>query len=162
MSGNIRYGIMTYEDTYEGTNIGDYIQSLAARQYFPEVNVYVNREKLDEYRNAPTLLIMNGWFTHHPEHWIPSEDIVPKFVAFHINESRQREILTPEGIAYLKRYEPIGCRDKYTVGILKENGVSAYYSGCLTLTLDKKYKAADSERTNEIFIVDPIFNVPEM
>lgn len=31
---DMKYGVMTYEDTSMGTNIGDYIQSIAARQYY--------------------------------------------------------------------------------------------------------------------------------
>ena len=156
-----KYAIMTYEDTDEGTNIGDYIQSLAARQYLPSVDCFINREKLDEIVGSPTKLIMNGWFTHHPEHWIPSESIIPHFVAFHINHSKQADILTSKGIKYLKEHSPIGCRDKYTTNLLKQKGIDAYYSGCLTLTLDKNYKVDNSERNDEIYIVDPIFNIPD-
>ena len=35
MIDQVKYAIMTYEDTDEGTNIGDYIQSLAAPPNFP-------------------------------------------------------------------------------------------------------------------------------
>lgn len=156
----MNFGVLVYSDTLDGTNIGDYIQSLAATQYLPRVNSFINRENLDEFVGETTKLIMNGWFTHNPKHWIPSSSILPLFVAFHINASHKDGILTPQGIEYLKKHSPIGCRDYYTTRLLQENGIDAYFSGCLTLTLDKCYKVSDDERTDEIFIVDPVFNLP--
>ena len=104
---------------------------------------------------------MNGWFTHTPAHWIPSKSIRPHFVAFHINHSVKNQVLSPEGEEYLKAHAPIGCRDMFTTELLQRHGIPAFYSGCLTLTLDLNYKIPDSERGEDIFIVDPIFNVPD-
>ncbi len=73
----MKYSIMTYLDTVEGTNIGDYIQSLAAAQYLPQIDYYICREKLDLFDQDYTKLIMNGWFTHDESHWIPSKKILP-------------------------------------------------------------------------------------
>lgn len=154
----MKYGLMIYEDTYRGTNIGDYIQSIAARQFFPHVNYYINRERLNETPETGFKLIMNGWFTHHPENWPPSDKIDPLFVAFHINASHAEKMLSEETLRYLKHYEPIGCRDEYTVSLLESKGIKAYFSGCLTLTLDK-YRVNDTERTDKIYIVDPLFNL---
>ncbi len=39
------------------------------------------------------------------------------------------------GYEYLKKYEPIGCRDYYTQARLEERGIENYFSGCVTLTL---------------------------
>ena len=36
----------------------------------------------------------------------------------------------------LKKYEPIGCRDLKTTDKLKNKGIDAYFSGCLTTTID--------------------------
>lgn len=154
----MKYGVMTYEDTSMGTNIGDYIQSIAARQYLPRVDSYVNREYLDKVSDGPIKLIMNGWFTHHPENWPPSDDIIPLFVAFHINATHAAKMLTSSTWKYLKMHEPVGCRDQYTFDVLSRGGVNAYLSGCLTLTLDS-YKIPDNERNDKIYIVDPIFNL---
>lgn len=154
----MKYGLMVYEDTYRGTNIGDYIQSIAARQYLPTVDYLINREKLNSV-NDSVKLIMNGWFTHCPQNWPPSKTIQPLFVAFHVNSSHAEKLLTDENINYLKKYQPIGCRDQYTVELLQEKGIEAYFSGCLTLTLDK-YKVIDpSEKNDNIYIVDPLFNL---
>ncbi|MDY8136297.1 polysaccharide pyruvyl transferase family protein [Aquimarina sp. 2201CG5-10] len=155
----MKYGLLTYQEGKEKYNVGDYVQSLAARQFLPQVDQFMNREKLGEYKGDPIQLIMNGWFTHNIHHWVPSEEIDPLMVSFHMNSTAAPFMLSEKGIAYLKKHGPIGCRDKYTVKILKEKGIEAYFTGCLTLTLDN-YKVDDSERGDDIYIVDPFYNYP--
>ena len=41
----------------------------------------------------------------------------------------------------------------YTVRGLKKYGIDAYFSSCLTTTLDIDYSVNDLERTNEIFLL---------
>ncbi|AIM61445.1 hypothetical protein IX49_13280 [Cellulophaga lytica] len=155
----MKYGILTYQEGKEKYNVGDYVQSLAARQYLPKVDEFMNREKLADYKGDDIQLIMNGWFTHNHSNWVPSEPINPLFVSFHVNSTAAPFMLSEKGISYLKKHEPIGCRDKFTVKILQEKGIDAYFSGCLTLTLDN-YKVDDSERGDDIYIVDPFYNYP--
>lgn len=134
------------------------MQSLAARQYLPRVDVLLNREQLARYDGPPLKLIMNGWFTHDPDNWVPAPTIIPHFVSFHINSSAAGRMLSPHGIDYLRRHSPIGCRDHHTVGLLREKGVEAYFSGCLTLTLSGN--AVPTPRRAEEILVDPFFNLP--
>src|SRR5690606_7942285 len=68
-------------------------------------------------------------------------------------------MLSEKGIEYLKKHEPIGCRDQFTADTLNEKGIKAYFTGCLTLTLDS-YKVKDSERNDKIYIVDPLYSYP--
>ena len=153
--------IFTYEG-YSSTNIGDYIQSLAAKQFVSENDdiLYFHRDELSSYNGECAKVIMNGWFTHKPENWPPSDNINPLFVAFHINSSAYNQLLSNDSIAYLKKHEPIGCRDEVTTRVLREHGVDAYFSSCLTTTLGYKYKAVDAKR-EKIYIVDPVHYVPE-
>ena len=78
-----------------------------------------------------------GWFGKYPLE-IPMTfplpaNIHPIFFSFHLNDVR---ILTPGLQGYLKRYEPIGCRDRNTMDWLASVGVKAFFSGCATTTLD--------------------------
>lgn len=78
-----------------------------------------------------------GWFGNLPN-GIPMtfplpENTRPIFFSFHLNNI---DMLTPELCEYLKRYEPIGCRDKNTRDWLASAGVKAFLSGCVTTTLD--------------------------
>lgn len=153
------YGLLKYEENKRFFNVGDNIQSLAAKQYLPKVDVYLNREKLADYHGERTKLIMNGWFTHNIHNWVPSDSIDPLFVSFHINNTAAPFMLSEKGIAYLKKHEPIGCRDQFSADTLKAKGIDAYFSGCLTLTLDT-YKVDDSLRGDDIYIVDPLYSYP--
>lgn len=153
------YGLLTYVENKKNFNVGDNVQSLAAKQYLPQVNQYLNRETLADYKGEKLKLIMNGWFTHNIHNWVPSEDIIPLFVSFHINNTAAPAMLSEKGIAYLKKHEPIGCRDQFSVDTLKAKGIDAYFTGCLTLTLDN-YKVDDAERNDEVYIVDPLYSYP--
>lgn len=155
----MKHGLLTYDENVNFFNVGDNIQSLAAKQFLPNVDAYLNREKLGEYNGDPIKLIMNGWFTHNIHNWVPSADIDPIFVSFHMNNTAAPYMLSEKGIAYLKKHEPIGCRDKFTAQTLQKKGIDAYFTGCLTLTLDS-YKVEDSERTDNIYIVDPLYSYP--
>ena len=143
----MRYGLMEYATN----NIGDDIQSIAARQYLPRVDCRIQRDYLNLYRGPKTKLILNGWFSHKPENWPPSPDIDPLFVSFHISDGAIEEYTSESSIKYLNQHEPIGCRDKRSTELLKEMGVDAYFSGCLTLTLEK---SRNKTRNTGILAVD--------
>lgn len=141
-----------------GVNIGDFVQALASSQYYPCIDGFLERDDdLKSYNGAKCAVIMNGWYMHNPSNWPPSNNIIPLFVAFHLNSTVKKELTSSESIAYLKQHEPIGCRDLLTLNILKENNVDAYFSGCMTLTLGKKYKSIEKEDVT--YIVDPQINV---
>ena len=47
-------------------------------------------------------------------------------------------LLTPDAIDYLRRYGPVGCRDWTTVYLLLSCDVPAFFSGCVTTTIDTR------------------------
>lgn len=154
----MKFGLLTYEEKQTGQfNIGDYIQSLAAKQYLPRVDSMIQRDYLNTLKlTEKTSAIMNGWYTHHPENWPPVELLNPFFISFHLNSSYADKILSqPDNVDYLKKHSPIGCRDVGTVEYLHKYGIDAYYSSCLTTTLDIKYKSV--EKNNDILIVDLLY-----
>jgi len=136
-------------------NIGDYIQALASAQFLPHVDGFIQREELKEYSSEECKVIMNGWYMHHPEQWPPSNKIQPLFVAIHFNVLAQAMLLSNDSIAYLKAHSPIGCRDIYTRDLLNKEGIDAYFSGCMTLTLGYKYHSEKKE--DKCYFVDPYF-----
>lgn len=139
--------------TEKAINIGDYIQALASSQFMGKDNVFIEREKIDEYDGEDVMMIMNGWFMHHPEHWPPSPRINPLFVALHLNNLADGVLLGEDSINYFKQHEPIGCRDNKTVDKLRSHGVKAFFSGCMTLTLGYKYHS--DEKSGKVFFTDP-------
>jgi hypothetical protein len=127
---------------YSTMNLGDEIQSIAARQFLPSVDYYVDRDRLNSYRfNDRPKIILNGWYTHRPESWPPEEQKYdPLIISFHISNehgSSVEALTSPRALEYYKRHEPIGCRDFFTRDLLRSKGVDAYFSGCLTLTLQR-------------------------
>ena len=50
--------------------------------------------------------------------------------------SDHQESLEGESLDYLRRHAPVGCRDWSTVHLLLDHGVPAFFSGCLTTTVD--------------------------
>ncbi|MBN2131856.1 MAG: polysaccharide pyruvyl transferase family protein [Sedimentisphaerales bacterium] len=150
------YGVMTY-GFQDRINVGDYIQSIAARQFLPRVDRYICREELHTYAGPPTKVIMNGHFMRYPVHWPPSPNIVPLFTSFHINIRRADGMLTDKGVGYLKEHEPIGCRDLSTLQLLQDKGIESYFSSCLTLTLGHSFRHQSDE---DVFFVDVLFRYP--
>jgi hypothetical protein len=143
-----KFGLLKYSTN----NLGDEIQSIAARQFLPKVDMYLDRDSLNKIKSKePIKVILNGWFLQKPENWPPSPVIKPLFISFHITQNAIEKLTSPMSIEYFKKHEPIGCRDYYTLKILKDKGVNAYFSGCLTLTLKKPQV---EKHINKILIVD--------
>ena len=164
MNTDIKYGLLIARTV----NLGDDIQTLAARQFLPRVDVFLDRDNLQDVPDPPQgaiKAIMNGWFTLHPENWPPSRSLFPLFVSFHITPKIANKLLVSKNIEYLKNYEPIGTRDVYTKNLLEEYGIDAYFTGCLTLTLDYKYGKLARKNANEsrkILIIDLVEEAMEV
>lgn len=138
-------------------NIGDYIQGLASMQFLTSKPKVIQRELLKDYNGGEVRMFMNGWYMHNTNQWPPSSEIDPCFVAFHMNVLTCNGMLTHEGINYLKIHEPIGCRDSHTVEVLKNHGINAYFSGCMTLTLGETYKS--EKNSGKVYFVDPALSI---
>ncbi|MFO7825474.1 MAG: polysaccharide pyruvyl transferase family protein [Cyclobacterium sp.] len=155
----IRYAGFDYRGL---NNLGDQVQSIAAERFLPEINMRLNRDTLaSAHCNPNHLLIMNGWYSHQPEHCLPiSNSILPVFWGFHISDWNDswRHFLSEENLAFFKKHEPIGCRDSYTAEKLKAAGIEAFYSRCLTLTLPERKKKPED---GAIMIVDVPFLLPD-
>ena len=148
----MKYGLLVH-----GTsgNIGDAVQSLAALRFLPRVDRLVERERLGAIASAgPIKVIMNGWWMKCPEHWPPPPNVIPLFVSFHVTTGPARAaMVTDESLAYLRRHEPIGCRDLDTTSFLRAAGIDAYFSGCLTMTLPPRPRLRKDG--GEVLFVDP-------
>ena len=146
----MKFGLLAHSPT---VNLGDHVQSLAARQFLPRVDCVVERERLHEAAAAgPLKVIMNGWWMHQSEHWPPPPNIIPLFVSFHVTTGAARAaMLEEQSLAYLRKHEPIGCRDTSTKNVLQAAGIDAYYSGCLTMTFPRRPR----RHSGEVLFVEP-------
>lgn len=187
-------GILKYTNpdvTKASSNIGDYVQSLAALQYYrkyiesrlnikypsfdlflnavcdntvPNVEfVFLERDNMgklsDHYGYDNIITLMNGWWLH-PQHnklifEIP-ENVTPLFISFHLHEKRVLEV---PYVDVLRKYQPIGCRDKATLDMLQAHNIDAYFSGCLTVGIDF-YKWDSNRSGGKTVYVDVKHNDP--
>ncbi len=142
-----KYGVIFYPQT---DNLGDHIQTYAAACRLPHVDYVIDRENMDLFESndhEPVSVLMNGWYMHNKANFIPSRDINPLCLSMHFSKYDYFEIgydfLDGEGGKWLKRHEPIGCRDEASVTACEERGIKAYFSGCMTLTLPTPPKTED-------------------
>lgn len=90
----MKYANFIYEYNHFGRykpttcNLGDYIQSLAARQYFPNVDFFVDRDGLSGFRNEfKCKLIANGWYYLFDGCHQWSDCLEPLLTSVHINNT---------------------------------------------------------------------------
>lgn len=151
----MKYGVVVYKNT---DNIGDDIQSYAAKCFLPSVDYVIDREGLDTFQSEQSetvKAIMNGWYMYSKFNWPPVSCIDPLWVAMHISKNDYFGIgdrfLDEIGGAYLRHYGPIGARDETTMQMLESKNIPCYQSGCLTLTLPQ---IGEIKKTEEVLLVD--------
>lgn len=121
--------------TYTTDNVGDDIQSVAARQHLPSVDAIIDRERLRTYSGPPLSMLLNGWFCHDVANsWPPANQIRGLPISMHITEAAHRDIFSSD---WLRNNPPIGARDVATLQRLRNAEIDSYFSGCLTLTFPR-------------------------
>lgn len=144
----MKIGALSFQSINPLFNLGDAIQTLAVSQHLPSIDVLVDRETISSYDGEECAVVMNGWFSHNPENWPPSNKIIPIFFGFHV--SAEAVSFYKNHVNYFKRFQPIGCRDISTVNLMKSWGVDAFLSHCCTLTFPKR--AAPPKSGSFIFV----------
>ena len=152
----MRFGVVSHAKNHRESNLGDDIQAIAARQFLPKVDLYLERESLDSHQEE-VFAILNGWYMHSPDHFPPNLAVKPKITSIHISPFVAERMLNQITIEYFRSHEPIGCRDLYTMDLLNEHGVNAYFSSCLTLTLNRDDFATSEKGSGDILLVDPFY-----
>ncbi|MEA4957106.1 hypothetical protein SDC9_17023 [bioreactor metagenome] len=130
-------------------NLGDQIQSIAANKFIPHIDHFIDRAELSNFcSDEKVKTILNAWYFHYESTWPPSNSIDPLITSIHINLNDEKVInsfTSDESIEYMKKNGPIGARDISTLNFLNENKIPSYFSGCLTLTLDKNPKVKNQD-----------------
>lgn len=146
--GKQKIGLVVFKNT---TNIGDDIQSYAIKRLLPQVDYYIEREKLNEFipnEDEMVNVVISGWYNHNVFSFLPSPFINPLFISLHLTNELSDDVpsyFTTYFIEYLKKYEPIGLRDSLVKDQLQKLNVDCYYSGCATLTLSKYEKVLKND-----------------
>lgn len=138
----MKFGLMSYDYT---TNLGNEIQSIAARRFLPQIDYFIEHEKLNLFHSDDKVkMIMNGWYLDCLKSWSPSDSIDPLLISMHFNTSfndTKKVIASSESKDFFSSFGPVGCRDYSTLNLLNDLEIDAYFTGCLTLTLENKYSA---------------------
>ncbi|WP_278651439.1 polysaccharide pyruvyl transferase family protein [Sutterella wadsworthensis] len=156
----MKYANFIYEYNHFGRykpttcNLGDYIQSLAARQYFTNVDFFVDRDGLSDFRKEfKCKLIANGWYYLFDGCHQWSDCLEPLLTSVHINNTDNpnefHNVLAKLKVASKK--SPIGCRDFATQRFLQSNDIACFFSSCLTTTLQRKDYSDGGNRSGVIF-----------
>ncbi len=153
--GRIVYGYNSNQSTKnQYANIGDFIQTFAIDEVYKRLNIPQNeivnipRQGFNKYNETEAIVPMQGWFGYIKGMDIfPIPNLIkPVFVGFNCVDKR-----TYHGIDNVKKFTPIGCRDEKTWQILRDAGINAYISGCLTTLLPCRQKLPEKEK---VFLVD--------
>lgn len=136
----MKYGILEYKNP-NITNIGDGMQILSTLNLYRHMGIEqgeiltIDFFDLQTYDGEEVILpISLPFYGYNRNNRITcfSPKIKPIFLSMSLFSMNLEE----DEIAYLKQFEPIGCRDEYTAEGLRKKGVLAYLNGCMTLTLD--------------------------
>lgn len=141
----VEYSGKPFEDW---ANLGDDIQTLAAKRLLPRVDGCIPKDQLSTTKECG-LISLNGFFLGGAG-WPPAPSLIPFFYSFHLSSESQAEVCSEESLAYFRRYAPIGCRDQGTFNILQSHGVGAYYSKCISLTFPKRQRVPEN---GKVFLV---------
>ncbi|HZX15306.1 MAG TPA: polysaccharide pyruvyl transferase family protein [Pseudomonas sp.] len=159
----MKYGLITNVMTFghltagSRSNLGDDIQTHAVEHLYacmgiaPEQIVRLNRYEFRNYdgRYGYILMPMCGYFTlGNAQSPLPmSPYIIPVYFSFGLSS----DVDDPADLEHFRRHEPIGTRDERVMHMFRERGISAFVSGCLTITFPRReYAPVDGK----VFLVD--------
>ena len=129
-------------------NVGDEIQDFPGLQFLPFIDNFLDRDSLYSNKNNDQHItaFFNAWWGDG-RNWPPQSNVDPLLFSIHI--SGGMTALWKKEVHYLKA--PVGCRDTLTQEFLTKLGVRTYFSGCLTLMMQR---ISSGPRTDEILVVD--------
>lgn len=155
-----KVGVIWVKDSI---NVGDDVQTIAMTELVKSLHpnceiVYFDRESLaDTDFSTISHLIVSGWFLKKPSEF-PTEigGVKVLFISFHLTSSKgvPAEILSEHRLDLWKQHAPIGCRDRGTMRSFQGVGISAYFSGCATLTLKPR---AQQKEQPYVLVADPFY-----
>ena len=139
-------------------NLGDNMQIIALDYVYKKMGVpeneivYIDYHELSSYNGEYVILPITMPMVDYCENGIAgrfSSHIIPVFISLCIVKDK----LSNQEIEYLKKYEPIGCRDEITMNTLRKYGIHSYIHGCITAIMPKRTKE-QAQNATKVFMVD--------
>lgn len=166
MLGNVvRYGDATFSGDQ---GLGDLATELQSRVR-PELQLTTGGRRVhlvpvsrdfSEGDDVPdgTWLLAFGWHLHPSfglGYGLPFDSrLRPLFVSFHLHAI---DALDDSTIDHLRAHGPVGCRDWTTVDLLLSAGVDAFFTGCVTSTVDAVFpplEQVDRSAAEAVGVID--------
>jgi YrbI family 3-deoxy-D-manno-octulosonate 8-phosphate phosphatase len=153
----MKYGLGYLKGT---ANLGDDIWAYAAAPHLPHMDYLIDYRNIDKFYSKDgedVAMLLSGFIMTVKtleNQFFPAFNIIPKFISSHFRAGSYKWLSEPLINEYLKSYSPIGARDYYTMNNLKDIGVDAYWSGCITLTLDAPNEHPEFAEQRYICLVD--------
>lgn len=150
----MKFGILYHKYT---PNIGDDLWAYATSKLLPQVDYVIDYGEISQFRSRngeDVAAVISGVpivdTNKYP--FIPSPDIIPYFTSCHLHPEFAEYL--SEGLIhdYIKAYQPIGARSEYTLKFLGQNGIEAFFSGCITMTL--KPDRSNEPKNRSIVVAD--------
>ena len=133
-------------------NLGDDLQAMTIAGLSPSTRSVCHRERIGKPQLPdPHTVVMNYWFMSKGFRRAPHPTIHPIFHGFCVGRDEMMKYAWPD---YLKKHEPIGCRDLVTRELLTKRGIEAYWSGCITLFLGQTLEPVAKSARKGVFMVD--------
>lgn len=124
-------------------NLGDNMQLIAINNLYSHMGieekeiVRIDYYDLSSYDGDYVILPINYPFYGYRND-LDITMFSPKIIPVFLGISIMSVDLSEDEKNYFRRFEPIGCRDEYTMNQLRKAGIMAYLNGCVTATLPRK------------------------
>ncbi|GHU78902.1 hypothetical protein AGMMS49992_30290 [Clostridia bacterium] len=108
-----KYGLLSYK----GWNIGDDIQSLAAKRFLPRVDYSIMRDTsvIQLGNDESVSMILNAFWGSSTGLFVSTPSIKPLLVSMHWDNSAFRSLSKYNALNFLQKLGSVGCRDKVTL-----------------------------------------------
>lgn len=142
----------------QSKNLGDYVQALAALRFLPRCDGFIGRDELCSYKGKDEICVIgNAWYRLKDEHHNINEKIHLLPISMHVEGrdiSSARAVLSKLRKIGNSSNIGIGCRDYHTKELFERHGIKAYFSSCLTTTIDLKIIEEKLKQINSDFFND--------
>ena len=135
------FGIIIYNNNDNLNNYLYYFGQIKLLSYFKYIH-FINNENIDKYKGKQIKVLINKIIDNK----IPSKNITPIFISFEIDKIFDNIKI----LEYLKKYQPIGCKNYFTLNYLLKNKIKSYYIGNYLTLLG--YKNKKNKRNNKIYL----------
>jgi hypothetical protein len=141
-------------------NLGDHIQAMAGENLLRRAGLspaqYVDCDAVTSYPPpVPSepfpVILLNGEFKGNTSEWPPDPAYGALYMGFHVAPSQVPNLTSSAALEHYATHGPIGCRDRYTLSLLRSHGVDAFLSHCLSLTFPRRIPDPDSQK--DMFVV---------